>query len=271
MKASSCSRPRRRGRSRRRGLLLVGSGCSLVASGGKDDERRDTTPSAPAGSNDPSDPRVEVMPDPLEGLPRGADSSQAVCARGQQDKVTKALCGSPTITSVAELQEALGLGFTGSLGPGAERQPRQPGLRAARSFELARHARGLRDQPAAFVFSPPPGSHAHPRLRRHGLRARRAVRRDRRRGPNRRTLSFYLLKFELACEADKSCKPGDLLTPAVEKNWKGWTLYQDEDLKNTIADCRQCHQPDVTLKPMLATAVYQKRQRRLSINSGNIA
>ena len=70
--------------------------------------------------------------------------------------------------------------------------------------------------------------------------------------PNRRTLQFYLLKFELACEATKTCVPGDQLTPAIEKNWKSWTLYQDEDLKNTIVDCRHCHQPGgPSTKPML--------------------
>jgi hypothetical protein len=56
-------------------------------------------------------------------------------------------------------------------------------------------------------------------------------------------VTFYLVKFDLACEATSSCGPKDLLTPAVEKDWKGITVYDDEDLKNTLVDCRSCHQP----------------------------
>lgn len=35
---------------------------------------------------------------------------------------------------------------------------------------------------------------------------------------------------------------GDLLTPAIESDWTGYTIYDEEDLKNTVLDCRQCHQ-----------------------------
>jgi hypothetical protein len=35
-----------------------------------------------------------------------------------------------------------------------------------------------------------------------------------------------------------------MLTPATERDWKDVTVYDDEDLKNTILDCRHCHQPD---------------------------
>lgn len=56
-------------------------------------------------------------------------------------------------------------------------------------------------------------------------------------------LIFYLLEFKQDCnEREEGCLPGDLYTPAVETNWRNITLRDDEDLKNSPADCRQCHQ-----------------------------
>ena len=44
----------------------------------------------------------------------------------------------------------------------------------------------------------------------------------------------------------------DTLTPAAEKGWTGFSIYDDEDLKNTLVDCRQCHQLQApTLKRVL--------------------
>ena len=55
---------------------------------------------------------------------------------------------------------------------------------------------------------------------------------------------FYLVSFKQACNAEPAgCSPGDLLTPAVESNWTSVTVYQDDDIKNTIVDCKHCHQP----------------------------
>ncbi len=56
-------------------------------------------------------------------------------------------------------------------------------------------------------------------------------------------LDFYLLEFTQACNsAPGGCSPGDLYTPAIETNWTGVVLQDDEDIKNTPLDCRQCHQ-----------------------------
>ncbi len=58
-------------------------------------------------------------------------------------------------------------------------------------------------------------------------------------------VAIYLIAFKQACNAKpEGCLPGELLTPAVESNWTEFTVYQDEDLKNTIVDCRHCHQPE---------------------------
>jgi hypothetical protein len=55
--------------------------------------------------------------------------------------------------------------------------------------------------------------------------------------------NFYLVSFKQACnEQPGGCLPGDLYTPSIERDWRTVTLTDDEDLKNTPLDCRQCHQ-----------------------------
>ncbi len=57
------------------------------------------------------------------------------------------------------------------------------------------------------------------------------------------TFAFYLLTFTQACNsAPGGCSPGDLYTPAIETDWTGVELKDEEDLENTPLDCRQCHQ-----------------------------
>jgi hypothetical protein len=56
-------------------------------------------------------------------------------------------------------------------------------------------------------------------------------------------LNFYLLEFEQACNRTKQgCSAGDLFTPRIETDWLRVRVRDDEDLKNTEFDCRQCHQ-----------------------------
>jgi mono/diheme cytochrome c family protein len=55
--------------------------------------------------------------------------------------------------------------------------------------------------------------------------------------------NFYLLRFEQACNlTPAACSAGDLYTPRIESDWQRIALQDDEDLENTPADCRQCHQ-----------------------------
>jgi hypothetical protein len=55
-------------------------------------------------------------------------------------------------------------------------------------------------------------------------------------------LNFYLLSFSQACnDREDGCGPGDLFTPRIETDWHAVALQDDEDLKNTPSDCRQCH------------------------------
>ncbi|MET0389869.1 MAG: hypothetical protein ABW321_28110 [Polyangiales bacterium] len=55
--------------------------------------------------------------------------------------------------------------------------------------------------------------------------------------------NFYLIHFEQSCNAaEGGCKPGDLFTPRIESDWSRVAIQDDEDLKNSPSDCRQCHQ-----------------------------
>jgi hypothetical protein len=57
------------------------------------------------------------------------------------------------------------------------------------------------------------------------------------------SLAFYLLSFRQACnDGAEGCRPGHLYTPYVESGWTSVAIRDDEDLKNTPSDCRQCHQ-----------------------------
>lgn len=59
----------------------------------------------------------------------------------------------------------------------------------------------------------------------------------------RGTHNFYLLTFSQACNGRaEGCLPGDLYTPRIERDWTAIEVRDDEDLKNTPFDCRQCHQ-----------------------------
>lgn len=60
---------------------------------------------------------------------------------------------------------------------------------------------------------------------------------------DRHVHNFYLVRFKQACnERPEGCLPGDLYTPRIESDWTSLTIEDDEALKNTPEDCRQCHQ-----------------------------
>ena len=65
-------------------------------------------------------------------------------------------------------------------------------------------------------------------------------------------LNFYIIKFETACSLAHTCTPADLFMPAVEQEWVEYNAYEDDPfLKNTILDCRQCHQNGGATLPFL--------------------
>ncbi len=54
--------------------------------------------------------------------------------------------------------------------------------------------------------------------------------------------NFYLLRYAQRCN-DTRCAPEDLLTEQTEHGWRSWSLYSDEDLRDTPLDCVSCHLP----------------------------
>jgi 5-methylcytosine-specific restriction endonuclease McrA len=63
---------------------------------------------------------------------------------------------------------------------------------------------------------------------------------------------FFLAGFKQACNSKpEGCNPGELLTPAIESGWTEFSLYHEDEIKNSIVDCRQCHQTNGPDTPKL--------------------
>jgi cytochrome c553 len=188
----------------------------------------------------------EPAPAPTEndifrGLPDGMDQMKVICARPGRDKVRQVFCGPnpPTVTSLVELQTALGLGFAApqTTGRGNNGRNGNPGfaITGHSSSLVARFVSAI--NPRIILFTPNNTNDFVSLGFVRGEQFAEIIAND----PDTDVAAFFLVKFEQAC--GEECKPGDLLTPAVEKNWTKFTLYEDTDIKNTVADCMQCHQP----------------------------
>ena len=179
------------------------------------------------------------------GLGSGAAQLARVCARNSHDAVTARFCAAtpPSVRSIVDLEHAIGL-FDG----GAP----QLALTGHSTSLVVREVSSI--NPRAILFSPPsqppttqandgsfvadPGFVAMGFAR--GSQLVEVVAHD----AQADALDFYLVRFLQDCNASADgCTPGDLLTPAVETQWRSVTLYGDEDLKDTVFDCRHCHQP----------------------------
>lgn len=208
--------------------------------------------------NDINVKEKEGTPDPFEGMPKGTAQNDALCARAgnmaddtnpQFNAVTNFLCKERTsISSIKDLQKALGIAFTKTDRAGTNGSNNNPGFAflANSSSLVARAVSAI--NPRVFVFQAAPGQPARiPGYVVMGFARGEnfvEIAAESPKGGNK--LSLYLVKFDLGCEGAHGlhdCKNGDLFTPEIEKNWKGITVYDDEDLKNTLLDCRHCHQP----------------------------
>ncbi|MDH5547482.1 MAG: cytochrome c [Gammaproteobacteria bacterium] len=191
-----------------------------------------------------------VVQDPLATLPESKAQLDLLCARlaaqNAQNVVRDAFCGAvpPAITSLRDLQAALGLAFTNPNAAGR----RNNGRGGNPAFTLVGHSSSLVARftnpinPRALIFTPPNGRNQTP-----GLIAMGFVRGDQfaelvvsDRVTN--DLQFFLFTFKQQCNLTNSCAIGELLTPAVERNWVDYTIYGQVDLANTVFDCLQCHQ-----------------------------
>ncbi len=195
-----------------------------------------------------------------DSLDRGAgvddDESSSVtpgfCARDDEDAVRDVFCGDgpPQVRSLNELQELLGV------------HPHAPNPNAPYVGDP------MKDNPFSAVGSVTVMGHStslpghlvspiNPRILILGanniMAFTRGVQRIELISTSRvtKTLNFYLVSFEQACNASKrGCQPGDLYTPRLESDWMRVSIHDDEELKNTPLDCRQCHQRNAE-KPSL--------------------
>ena len=197
--------------------------------------------------------------DALSKIPMHEEQMAALCKRPGADKIRTVFCAPnpPVVKSLVDLQKALGLSFVAPAGANAAGG--NPG------FVLTGHSSSLVSRftsainPRAVVFTPalagqsPAGTNLVPNPEYvamgfvRGEQFAEVATLD----TGTKKLSLFLVRFEQACNsAPGGCTHGDLLTPAIEKNWTGnLTIYEDEELKNTIFDCKQCHQPGGTGTP----------------------
>ena len=218
-------------RLRLRGSARLALLCALAACDSETSDRGESHEHAhTAGA--PATPDIPPAPPATD-----ASGRPALCARNRSDQVRDVICADdpPTIRSLDDLQRSLKLNQdyqeSGTLND-------MYGL--SRVFAVLSHSTALSGQRV---------SPLNPRLIVMGNEMLMAFQRGVQkaevivvsRGPS--LLNFYLFEFKQACnEADSGCTPGDLYTPRVESDWLTVTVQDDEDLKNTPNDCRQCHQ-----------------------------
>lgn len=182
-------------------------------------------------------------PEPLALLPHGPEQTARVCERSGDDLVRDAFCAPEPaeITSLVELREAFGLDLSSVGGINGI------AVTAHSTSLSARSVSAINPRVIVVQLESPPAELVAIAFAR-GEQFSEIVVRDRSDGE----LRFYLVGFRQACNAeDHGCTPGDLLTPAIERNWREVTLFAEPDLANTVLDCAVCHQPDGPGTPKL--------------------
>lgn len=176
--------------------------------------------------------------DPLGGLPTGVDEWNAVCGKHYGDMISAKFCAGaqpPTLTGLADLEALLGLTVT----------PNAANVRVTLIGEST--GLGIRAvnpiTPRAFLMTPATGLNGAPNPSYQVLSFARGeplvelVANDK----IANTLRFFLPRFHPSCEPN--CTNADLQTPTIESSWTGYTLYDDDTIKDTTLDCLNCHQP----------------------------
>ena len=230
--------------------LAVGLGVLVWLSACSDSEPEPEL--ATAATVDVSVPSPTILPLPADALV-GENARPSLCEREGHDLVRETFCGdtAPSISSLADLQHALKL----RLQPEVEEVtlPIQPGMfvepPSYAGAVVLSHSTALSGDlvspinPRAIIMT----YNTFLAFNRGVQQVELAVR-------DRETQEFnlYLLSFRQACNAQSTagCSHGDLYAPSIESDWTQIALQDDEDLKNTPSDCRQCHQRGVE-QPML--------------------
>jgi len=186
------------------------------------------------------------VPEPLPVRPGAAPVRPSFCDRPGQDAIREVFCeGEPkAIRSLSELQERIELLPTPEPAVAADgtMAPAYPvEVSTLLNYVVALgHSTAL----SGHLVSP-----INPRAillsRQTILTFQRGVQRIElaTRAQDEEGFNFYLVSFVQACnERARGCSPGDLYTPRIESDWSAAVIEDDEDLKNTPQDCRQCHQ-----------------------------
>ncbi|MET0385785.1 MAG: hypothetical protein ABW321_07490 [Polyangiales bacterium] len=190
-------------------------------------------------------------PDPLALMPHGPDQLARVCSRQQADRVHDMFCagGAPTLTSLIALETALGIA------PDSLQVFKRASQGEISGISISGHSTGLSTRsvsalnPRVFITRVQVLDFDFIALAfTRGEQFVELVTRDR----VDQALHFYLVAFRTPCSAAaEGCKPGDLLTPAIERDWRAIDLYDEVDLANTVLDCAPCHQPNGPGTPKL--------------------
>lgn len=194
-----------------------------------------------AGQHEPAD----ATDSPAQ---RAALEPPVLCSRQGADAVRDVFCaqGGEPVQSLRALEDRLSLHFSEPLSEGRAAYPNTIGLQSPESspsdalVALLGHSTAL----SGALVSP-----INPRVLvlseqvalafTRGVQQVELAARDR----ERKTLNFYLVQFEQACNhARGGCTPDDRYGPRIESDWQRVTVEDDEELKNAPSDCRQCHQ-----------------------------
>ncbi len=180
--------------------------------------------------------------DYFEGLLAGDAQRQSLCSRGNADRLTKWWCAEPrpTVTKLEDVLIGLNLKNPANLG--------------AMRFAISGHSSSLVTRktsvlnPRAIIFNPAnanaPDYIALGFVRGDGFAEIAA------KDPVKNDLNFFVIRFKKAC--DPECGNAMRFGPDAERDWVSVDIYGDQDLKNTVLDCLQCHQPGgVTARRML--------------------
>lgn len=241
------------GRAKPRSTSQTDREAAAEATESQEDDARNA-PNLPPDETQNKDGKIPPLQVPMteedifKALPSGMDQLKILCSRPGQDKVRKVFCGPnpPQVRGLADLQKALGLGIVDPTRTGRGNN----GTGGNAAFVFSAGSSSLVGKftsainPRLIMFTPPTGNPIPDLVSLGFVRGEQFVEiiaGD----PSTRQLNFFLVHFEQECNGKEGgCKVGELLTPGVEKDWKKFTILEDEDIQNTIVDCKQCHQPD---------------------------
>jgi len=206
----------------------------LLGCGGPYRGATESEPSSAPGTAMVSPAPVTRLSDLFKDMPQGADSFSALCAGNTgTDKFTSVFCGAdaPKISSLDSLHSALGLTDTAKAActtASGSLYKMETSVLTPRCFRFS--AAGTDPNAVTVAY----------------LRSDKTFAEVAALDPVSTNFRFFLVKFDLPCEATGSCKAADYMTMSAESNWQNVSVYEDHVLKNTPVDCTACHQSNGT-------------------------